>query len=948
MKYVLKTSIFSLVTVLLLGTAGCSSSSSDSGGGTTSVDVSGNAVDGYLRASDVCYDLNSNLICDAGEPSDITGDDGSFDLTVTPEQQAAAVANASLLVSGGIDIDTNLPFVGVLRAPYENTDVINVTPLTTMASAIVSSGGSIDDAYQQVADALGLDVSLVAADPVAVATTNPEVIKATMTIQRIVKVLAAATVADDNTTNINDAMNDIYVALADAVAEVADSNTSSGMAAIVEAAAADANSTLTPAAITASVVASIIEGQVSDALADGYTPDDALVIDEAVEVVEDAVVTAVEDDTPIDTATVEADADDAATNADPVLSAVENLLVAYSVSADENQTAAIAGSGFNESVEVTAASVSVLTITDAFGTQSVIDALALAYRTEQVELYIANLGQSVSSAAIDEVVALTGFDAAMTTAAFSELIYATGNAELMALALTVSPPAGYATLSDVEQAKALFTELRTQAMSVVDYNESGTPGYLDDEAADMDAALNSVVLDTSYMADKFDLIMDGIDIAMETNQTTISTNFDTDGNRTITLTQDTTSSDISWSYDMNETGSANTWSGTLTYPDINDTFDTSDFTTLTAVIAGTFPLDYEPVTTGEDDSQSFDGSVTVTKTSTGADISIEGEIASNGDSIELSNATAEIAYGEDAATGEPTLEYFKFHGLTLVGTVEGYTVNGTLTVNSYAQNTLLAAKGGTYEVQESGFGIELQCSSGDLTVSDVTFTYDSVVYTPDYSYADVYNAYYDFYNIDAGVQYNEISTNLNYTATCDDGVLENINWNWFDSYTEIANNGWLPNDVTFSGAITNTATGGAIAGELNAEWLNVVTMDLEDGTQDPLVRVTLDGTLNMPTRPEMALHIGFENTTTQNTIEATYAYDTTGVSASGVFDKNMTNGDIVIEAATGIRADIAIVNEDIDYVNSNVTKGGLVLGTFEDRAGVPVIKYIDGTFESLP
>jgi len=104
----------------------------------------------------------------------------------------------------------------------------------------------------------------------------------------------------------------------------------------------------------------------------------------------------------------------------------------------------------------------------------------------------------------------------------------------------------------------------------------------------------------------------------------------------------------------------------------------------------------------------------------------------------------------------------------------------------------------------------------------------------------------------------------------------------------------------------------------------------------------------MPSRPEMALHIGFENSATQNTMEATYAYDTTGISVSGVFDSDMKNGDIVVEAATTIRVDIKIVNEEIDYANSSVTKGGLVLGTVEDRAGVPVIKYIDGTFESLP
>jgi len=950
-KYFLKTSMLSVAVALTLGTVGCSSGGGGDGDA-TSVELSGNAVDGYLRNATVCYDLDNNLVCDSGEPSAITGDDGSFDLTVTPAQQTAAVPNAALLVVGdgnAIDIDTNLPFVGVLRAPFEDTDVINVTPLTTMASAIVSSGGSIDEAYQQVADALGIDESLVAADPVAVATTNPEVIEATMTVQRIVEVLAAATVADDNTTSVNDAINDIYVALADAVAEVADDNTTSGMADIIEAAAADANSTLTDAAVAASVVASIIEEQVSEVLEDGYNPDDALVVDEAVEVIEEAVVTAVEDDTPIDTATVEDDADDAAAAADPVLIAVENLLEAYGITADATAMTEIKGN-FTESSQVTAASVSALTGLTA---QAVIDELALAYRTEQVETYIANLGQSVSNAAIAEIVALSGFDATMTTAEFSALIYATGNSELMKLSLTVSPPAGYATLSDVDQAKALFTELRTQAMSVVDYEESGTPGYLDTEAVSMDAALNGVVLDTSYVAGMLDNIINNINEAMEDNRTT-STMHNPAGTRSMTLTQNTALSDISWSYEMNETESGNHWSGTLTYPDIDDSFDPSSFTTLTVNIEGTLPLDYEPVTTGEEDSQSFDGSVTVTKTSTGVDISIEGSIASNGDSLVLSNATAEIAYDTDAETGEPTLEYFKFNGLTLEGTVDGYTIDGTLTVNSYAQNTLLAVKGGMYEVEESGIFVELRCVLPEDRLyinGPVTFTYGGETYTPDYT--DVYdnNAFYGFNEINSIVEYSEIPAGLNYDISCSDGHAYEyeIHHVWNDSWMDIANSGWLPNDITFSGAITNTVTDGAITGELNAQWLNVVTMDLDDDSQEPLVNVTLDGTLSMPSRPEMALYIGFENSATQNTIEATYAYDTTGVSVNGVFDSEMENGDIVIEAATTIRAEIAIVDKEIDYENSSVTKGGLVLGTVEESvAGVPVIKYIDGTFESLP
>ena len=47
------------------------------GGGTTPTTptptITGKAIDGYLAGATVCLDLNNNGVCDAGEPSAITG-----------------------------------------------------------------------------------------------------------------------------------------------------------------------------------------------------------------------------------------------------------------------------------------------------------------------------------------------------------------------------------------------------------------------------------------------------------------------------------------------------------------------------------------------------------------------------------------------------------------------------------------------------------------------------------------------------------------------------------------------------------------------------------------------------------------------------------------------------------------------------------------------------------
>lgn len=50
------------------------------GGGVTGEPVSGKLIDGYISGAKVCLDMNGNGACDAGEPSGVTGADGSWEL----------------------------------------------------------------------------------------------------------------------------------------------------------------------------------------------------------------------------------------------------------------------------------------------------------------------------------------------------------------------------------------------------------------------------------------------------------------------------------------------------------------------------------------------------------------------------------------------------------------------------------------------------------------------------------------------------------------------------------------------------------------------------------------------------------------------------------------------------------------------------------------------------
>ena len=164
------------------------------------------------------------------------------------------------------------------------------------------------------------------------------------------------------------------------------------------------------------------------------------------------------------------------------------------------------------------------------------------------------------------------------------------------------------------------------------------------------------------------------------------------------------------------------------------------------------------------------------------------------------------------------------------------------------------------------------------------------------------------------------------------------------------NSGKLPKKVSYSGSIKNTATKGEISGTLNVDWLNAATMDLtENADATALVDVSLAGKIKMPSRPEMLLNIGYKNPANKNNFTFGYAYASTTINGSGAFDKEMRNGTLVFTTHKGIVFNVIIKDKKVVYgAKSSVMRDGTKLGELQDREGVPVIKYTDGTFESLP
>jgi len=152
-------SLLILVSASLL--FGCSAFDDDDKS-SSKTSLTGKVADGYLQGARVCLDLNSNKVCDDGEPSTISEAGGVFNLDgVTQQQLDSAPLLVEVIVGETIDEDNPSTAISkkyTLTAPagYEF-----ISPLTTMVqSEIEDKGITPEEAKGAVQAKLGTTLDL--------------------------------------------------------------------------------------------------------------------------------------------------------------------------------------------------------------------------------------------------------------------------------------------------------------------------------------------------------------------------------------------------------------------------------------------------------------------------------------------------------------------------------------------------------------------------------------------------------------------------------------------------------------------------------------------------------------------------------------------------------------------------------------------------------------------
>ena len=109
------------------------------------VSVTGLVVDGPLQGATVCYDLNDNGSCDAGEPSATTDADGKYALDIL-ESAAGLHGVVAQVPATAIDKDTNAAVgaaftLRTVPSGAAGAQAVFVSPVTTLVADIASDTG---------------------------------------------------------------------------------------------------------------------------------------------------------------------------------------------------------------------------------------------------------------------------------------------------------------------------------------------------------------------------------------------------------------------------------------------------------------------------------------------------------------------------------------------------------------------------------------------------------------------------------------------------------------------------------------------------------------------------------------------------------------------------------------------------------------------------------------
>ncbi len=178
------------------------------------------------------------------------------------------------------------------------------------------------------------------------------------------------------------------------------------------------------------------------------------------------------------------------------------------------------------------------------------------------------------------------------------------------------------------------------------------------------------------------------------------------------------------------------------------------------------------------------------------------------------------------------------------------------------------------------------------------------------------------------------------------GMFRFSNFQKNDSFEK--NGGYLPEISKFSGTFETIKTGSFFKGDLEIRLKNIEDVDFEI-KERPFVETKLAGELLIPDHEKILVTLysdELQRDKFYNELSYTFGTKTIFISGNMERENKVLDWDLLIRNQNSVV--MHVIGDEVGKFEGDVKRNGKVVGTFETLNSLPIVRYKDGTFESVP
>jgi len=502
----------------------------------------------------------------------------------------------------------------------------------------------------------------------------------------------------------------------------------------------------------------------------------------------------------------------------------------------------------------------------------------------------------------------------------------------------------------IATAKATFTTIRGQINSLTNTNGTGT---LDTEK---DAIINSLNKNTfDIVGYNVEALAKLIDIIAKSSPVTSGSIVLDNGN--VFEYEVSTNDNKTWNYTLKDSNNKE-YKGSIASSLDTTTLDSLNIDEVNAV---TLKVDGE-LPTKTLDVSNIKTDIALSKTSSTLTLNLNNlYIGTSSDNFSINNVSVTVGYNTNE-NDEPSLNYIKLNSIALDTTLDNrFVINGQILIN-YAYNDSLAKQSNNNIAYNNLWfiGTNVYC----IDENDVAEKYTGTE-TPTYTInGNTYSmdkcedgfCFSDDPDIGFPIDMNGEDFSINVSnLTCENGDPKVVNEE-IEYGTELTNGGYIPTAITFTGKLKDITTNFEVDGSISIKSDDLAQYDFSSSENGVVIGTVEFGVLlKREEFEDTKLNMTFKTIDREGSVDISMSYQEgtedliTLVANYKKTDNQLESGKVAITAINGFKVDIPVnANGDIDYSQEiPVYVNSEKVGDVEERDGVPVIKYSDGTFESF-